>query len=161
MATRELPLGSTLVIGYGNPGRQDDGLGPACARRIAAFELPGVRAEANYQLTMEDALTVAGFASTVFVDAALHGEAPFFVAPVRPDEGCAIGSHSLSPQAVVTLANTLYNVSTDAYVIGIRGYAFGEFEETLSPGAEANLDLTVAYLEDWLRRDRTLQVSFA
>ncbi len=141
------------MIGYGNPGRQDDGLGPACARRVAALALPGVRAETGYQLTVEDALTLTEFDRAVFVDAALHGDAPFFVAPVRPDEGCAVGSHSLSPEAVVTLANTLYAAEIDAYVIGIRGYRFGEFEEALSPGAMANLDHAVAYIKEWLRRD--------
>jgi hydrogenase maturation protease len=140
----------TLVLGYGNPGRQDDGLGPACAGRIAALALPGVRVEINYQLTVEDALTLGAFARVMFVDAVVDGEAPFAVAPVRPDERCTIGSHSLSPQAVVTLAHTLYGTQIDARVIGIRGYAFDEFEEALSASAKRNLDQAVAFLQSWL-----------
>ena len=30
------------LIGYGNPGRCDDGLGPAFAARVAAQNLPGI-----------------------------------------------------------------------------------------------------------------------
>ena len=41
-----------LVIGYGNPGRLDDGLGPAFAERIQAMELPSVTVESNTSLTL-------------------------------------------------------------------------------------------------------------
>ena len=47
-----------LLIGYGNPGRRDDGLGPALAGAIAAADLPGVEVESGYQLLPEDALAV-------------------------------------------------------------------------------------------------------
>lgn len=42
-----------LLIGYGNPGRGDDGLGPALAAAIEAMELPGVTVEADYQLMVD------------------------------------------------------------------------------------------------------------
>ena len=44
-----------LLLGFGNPGRQDDGLGPALVQAIEEMEIPGVRAEADYQLNIEDA----------------------------------------------------------------------------------------------------------
>ena len=31
-----------LVIGYGNPGRLDDGLGPALAEAVEKLDLPGL-----------------------------------------------------------------------------------------------------------------------
>ena len=49
-----------LVIGYGNPGRLDDGLGPAVASAMEEFNLPGVSVDSNYQLTVEDAASAAG-----------------------------------------------------------------------------------------------------
>jgi DNA-binding response OmpR family regulator len=45
-----------LVIGYGNPGRLDDGLGPALAETLQRLDLPGVTVDADYQLTAEDGL---------------------------------------------------------------------------------------------------------
>ena len=44
-----------LVIGYGNPGRQDDGLGAAVIERLEALGLEGVTVDADYQLNIEDA----------------------------------------------------------------------------------------------------------
>ena len=43
----------TLVIGYGNPGRRDDGLGPSFADILAAEGIPGVDVDSDYQLTVE------------------------------------------------------------------------------------------------------------
>src|SRR5450432_1649313 len=48
-----------LVIGYGNPGREDDGLGPAAAAEIERLGRPGVSVRGNYQLVLEDAADVA------------------------------------------------------------------------------------------------------
>ena len=58
-----------LLIGYGNPGRLDDGLGPAFAKAVEALHTPGVTVEANYQLAVEDAHAVAQHEIVVFADA--------------------------------------------------------------------------------------------
>ena len=54
-----------LLIGYGNPGRGDDGLGPELARRVAQRRLPGLTVEIDYQLTVDHALQVAGVDAVV------------------------------------------------------------------------------------------------
>ena len=46
------PTRRILVIGYGNPGRRDDGLGPALAARLEALALPGVTVESDFQLAI-------------------------------------------------------------------------------------------------------------
>ena len=48
-----------LVLGYGNPGREDDGLGPAFAAEIGQLGRQNVTIVNNYQLMIEDALAVA------------------------------------------------------------------------------------------------------
>jgi Ni,Fe-hydrogenase maturation factor len=53
------PLPKILFIGYGNPGRLDDGLGPALAARIDALSLKGMTVEADYQLAVENAFDVS------------------------------------------------------------------------------------------------------
>ena len=67
-----------LLFGYGNPGRLDDGLGPALAQAVAEWELPEVTVDCDYQLMVEDSATVAGHESVIFADASLTGREPFF-----------------------------------------------------------------------------------
>jgi len=116
----------TLLIGYGNPGRGDDGLGPAFARRIAALGLPGLTVEIDYQLTVDHALMISGAERVVFADAALDAEAPFYFRPVDPAAGGSLGSHSVSPDDAVALARLLFGAAPEGFVLGLRGAAFGE-----------------------------------
>ena len=71
-----------LVLGYGNPGRQDDGLGPAAAAEIGKLDWPGVTACDNYQLVIEDAVEIAEHDVVWFVDAARSGAEPYEVRPL-------------------------------------------------------------------------------
>jgi hydrogenase maturation protease len=134
-----------LVIGYGNPGRGDDGLGPAAAEAIEQLGIPGVRTSANYQLAIEDASDAAACASVIFVDASRSAMAPFSVEPVAASDDVTCFSHVLPPAAVVGLCRRVYGHSPDARAIGIRGYAF-DFAEELTPGARANLAQALAYI---------------
>jgi len=135
-----------LVIGYGNPGRQDDGLGPALAELLEAQELPGVTVQSDYQLTVEDAVTVAEHDVVVFVDASVTGEAPFDFTPVTPTHTVSFSSHSVTPSMVLGLAHALFAAETRGYVLGIRGYQFDTFGESLSPRAQTNLDAALRAL---------------
>lgn len=144
---------TVLVIGYGNPGRLDDGLGPALAEALAALELPGVTVEANYQLTVEDAAAVAEHDVVVFADASVNGPEPYSFQPVEPKRNVSFSSHSLAPPAVLALAHELFGSATRGYVLGIRGYRFNEFAEALSPGARGNLRAAMRFLESLLRDD--------
>jgi hydrogenase maturation protease len=142
-----------LLIGYGNPGRLDDGLGPALAEAVAALAIPAVTVEADYQLAVEDAATVAAHEVVVFADAAVSGPEPFAFGSVQPAaEGCVgFSSHSVEPAAVLALARDLFGARTRGYALGIRGYRFNEFGERLSEQAEANLAAAVRFLVPVLR----------
>lgn len=143
-----------LLIGYGNPGRGDDGLGPAFAERIERAGLAGVAVMVDYQLTVEHAFDVAGAGQVVFADALIGGEGPFRFAPAHPVTDADITSHSLSPEAVLTLARALYDAEPEAHVIGISGQAFGEVREGLSDPAQGNLDRAVDFFLDWAKARR-------
>ncbi|MBZ0090172.1 MAG: hydrogenase maturation protease, partial [Thermoanaerobaculia bacterium] len=75
----------TLVLAWGNPGRRDDGLGPAVAAALEALALPGVAVETGYQLEVEDAAELARYGRVLFVDADRAGEAPFQVRRLEPE----------------------------------------------------------------------------
>lgn len=143
-----------LVIGYGNPGRLDDGLGPALAARLEQLGLPNVSVDADYQLTVEDAASIAEHDVVIFADASVSGREPFFLDVVVPVEGdLSFSSHSLEPGAAVGMAHALFGAKTRAYALGIRGYEFNEFGEWLSERASSNLDAAIAFLEGALEHD--------
>ena len=73
-----------LILGYGNPGRQDDGLGPAIAEAVAAWELPNVMTDDPYQLNIEDAAALAEHDLVVFVDASVDAPAPYSLTRIAP-----------------------------------------------------------------------------
>jgi hydrogenase maturation protease len=139
-----------LVIGYGNPGRQDDGLGPAAALRIGSLGWPNLKAFDGYQLNIEDALDVAAHDVVWFVDAAKSGEAPYEVRGVAPSATVEFTSHILRPEAVLAIAREYCGASPKAFLLAIRGYAF-EFVEALTPAADDNLRAAVAMLSERIR----------
>ncbi len=50
-----------LVLGYGNPGRCDNGLGPALAARLETLHPPGVTAGSDCQLCVKHAEQVSHY----------------------------------------------------------------------------------------------------
>lgn len=141
-----------LLIGYGNQGRGDDGLGPAFAERIARKNLPMLMVDADYQLTVDHALAIAGVDCVVFADAMIGAAEPFRFERLQAGEVGDIASHSLMPAAVLMLAQTLYGHRPDAYVLGISGSVFGDVREGLSEVALRNLERAEAYFLTWYRQ---------
>ncbi len=141
-----------LVIGYGNPGRLDDGLGPAAADRVAAASLPGVTVDSDYQLQIEDAAAIAEHDVVIFVDAAVEGPAPFFFQRVEPKADLSFTSHSVSQPALLAMARDHFGAEVRGYALGIRGEDFDAFGERLSERARDHLNAAVPFLLSALRR---------
>ncbi len=135
-----------LVLGYGNPGRLDDGLGPALVEQLVTAGLQDVTLDSDYQLTVEDAAAVAEHEVVIFVDAAATGAEPFSFTRVEPREEISFSTHSVSPAAVLGLAQYCFKAKVPGYALGIRGYEFDGFGEGLSEGARGNLRLALAFL---------------
>lgn len=148
-----------LVIGYGNPGRLDDGLGPALAGRIEGLGIPGVTVDADYQLLVEDAAQVAEHDIVVFADADTSCAPPFYFKQLTPVPALSFSSHSVRPEALLALAHDLFGAKTRGYVLGIRGQEFNEFGERLSDDATAHLEAAVAFLERALREQDFSEVN--
>lgn len=143
-----------LVIGYGNPGRQDDGLGPAMVAALEEETPAGVTVDADYQLTVEDAAAAAEHDVVVFADAAVKGREPFFFRAVSPEQEVSFSTHSCSPGAVLSLAEQGFGRRPRGYALGVRGYCFDEFGESLSREAQANLDAAIRFLREVLTTGR-------
>lgn len=153
--------GATLLIGFGNPGRGDDGLGPTFAGRIVARGLPGLTVDIDYQLTVEHALPIAGAATVVFADAAMDATEPFYFRPLAGDVPAGLGSHSVTPEAALSLARILFGAAPRGFVLGLRGASFGEMAEGLSAIALQSLDLAEAFFLRWHAEERAADTRLA
>ena len=141
-----------LLIGYGNPLRQDDGLGWRIAMAIEALDLPGLQVLAAQQLTLELAAPIALAEAVVFVDAT-YGIATLALKPLHhnpqaPDPGPQTWSHQLTPQALLMLAGELYGHQPAALQLLVPAQWDGH-GEGFSPCAAAALPTAMALLVAW------------
>jgi hydrogenase maturation protease len=148
-----------LVIGYGNPGRCDDGLGPAFAARLEALHLPGVTVESDYQLSIEHAHLAAQHDIVVFADAAadVGGESPFYLRRVQPAPEDCYSSHRVSPQAVLRLAAQCFGAHPSGWVLGIRPTDLESFAEGLTLAAAVNLSAALTAFCEAVKLGRLAQ----
>jgi hydrogenase maturation protease len=137
-----------LVFGYGNPGRLDDGLGPAFAAKLEEMSLDGVTVDSNYQLTVEDADQIKDYDVVFFVDASVDCKEPFELSDVTPESTMHFSSHFFTAGDVLGLAQELFQAKTKAHVLAIRGYEFNEFGEWLSEKAQNNLEKAVEFFRE-------------
>jgi hydrogenase maturation protease len=133
-----------LIYAYGNPGRQDDGLGNRFVEEfgkwIRSQDIEGIELESNYQLNIEDSLIIAGKDIVIFVDASNEDIEDIHFSPVEPSEGRSeFTTHAASPSFVLALCIQLYDKHPKTYLLQIRGYEW-EFKEGISEKAEKNLE---------------------
>ena len=145
---------SILLYGYGNPGRQDDGLGVALVERLEAWaaveKIPGLAFDANYQLNAEDSLAIAGHDCVVFADATGAGPGPFAFRRLAPHPTITLSTHAMAPESVLALCAELYSAQPPTWLLTIRGYAW-EPAAAMTPAALANLAAALSFLKEWLR----------
>ena len=135
-----------LVIGYGNPGRSDDGLGPALAERLEAMEIPGVTVEADYLLSIEHAAMAAEHDVVVFADADAACPELFYLRPVAARHVEEFTSHSVLPEEILHIAQSCFGASPKGYILGMRAPVLEPFSEGLSPSAREGLDAALECL---------------
>jgi hydrogenase maturation protease len=139
-----------LLYGYGNPGRQDDGLGVAFVSRIEEWVkgsgLGGFEFENNYQLNIEDAEAIAEKDLVVFADASEEGIEDFCISKVDESAKVAFTTHAASPGYIVKLCKDLFNKEPLVLLLHLKGYEW-EFQEGFSEGAEKNLEDALEYMK--------------
>lgn len=137
-----------LVIGYGNPLREDDGFG---LHAVEALRAAGVPAELLHvqQLTPELAQRIGQADRVVFLDAR-QGEDPgqLHCESVTPAAPASVGSHSLGPGALLAYAARLYGAPPPAVLLSVSGQRFGLGRE-LSPCVRAALPEVVRRVAQW------------
>ena len=145
----------TLVIGWGNDLRGDDGAGRAVARAVAAWQRDDICVLETHQLTPELAWPVAKAEQVIFVDAEIVSDASSVrLAPLTADNAPPAAwqtAHVGSPQAVLDLARTLYGATPQAWCIAVpvEQCALGE---ALSPGTAQAVAEAVQLIKEWLAK---------
>ena len=139
----------TLIIGYGNADRQDDGVGWHILKNIAERlgksvpVDPGEVIEVNtdlvdllfeLQIVPEMSELISHYERVCFVDAHtsdipepiswMELEAAYEKSPL---------THHMSPKTVLSIAATVYDNHPEAVLLSVRGYSF-QFERALSQG---------------------------
>lgn len=132
----------TLVIGYGNDLRSDDGAGRVVADRIEALGLPGVEVRSLSQLTPELSLEIAGTDRVVFVDASVEASETTMV-PIEAEaaEGSA-WTHYTTPASLLAMTGAVGAVPELAYAVAIPAEDIGLGTE-LSPRAAAGVEKAI------------------
>ncbi len=137
----------SLVIGYGNDLRSDDGAGRVVADRISELQLPGVAVRSVLQLTPELALEIAEVDTVVFVDASVE-VSETTATPVLPDaERNSPMSHYSTPESLLAMTATVGTPPSNAVAISIPVTDIGLGME-LTPMTAIGVDQAVAMVTD-------------
>ncbi|MDW8104757.1 MAG: hydrogenase maturation protease [Armatimonadota bacterium] len=150
---------SILVIGYGNPLRQDDGFGYRVAELLQEASLEGVQALACHQLTPELAEPLSRCVVALFVDAREGepvGQLEWETVTADPSAQMLF-AHSLTPANLLALAQTLYgSAPARAYLLTVRSVHFAH-AEGLSPAVEKAVKQAVAQIKHL--RENTISIA--
>lgn len=142
------PLNSTLVIGFGNALRGDDGAGIRAATLVAE-QSPSLRVIATQQLTPDLADDIASAAQLVFVDAyaAPDAGAGLRVERVFGDgaDGGSVAAHQASPAVLLQLTKAIFGTVPETWVVGIPAYSFA-VGEVISPETLQSIDEAAALI---------------
>lgn len=135
---------SSLVLGIGNAGRQDDGLGWAYVdgleARLSTRSGPKPRLRHAYQLNLEDADLIHRYRRVLFVDATRDSAVTTFTV-TRPQAkmDLTFTSHAISVSAILATARQCFDDVPEAYLLAIRGHQW-ELGQGLSDAALHNLE---------------------
>lgn len=139
----DVGVSSTLVLGYGNPLRRDDGVGPEVARRVAALDWPGLQVIEAHQLLPEHAEPLSRVDRAVFVDASIDESLEAVrVSEVVPSADPSLAPHASDPESLLALASLLFERAPDAWLVEIPASDLG-IGEGLSEATQEACELAM------------------
>lgn len=151
-------LQEILIYGYGNPGKQDDGLGILLSEKIDAWikeaNISFVKVDYNYQLNIEDTVEIAEKDMVIFVDASKEEINDYCLTKVKPSDRPEFTTHKVSPSYLLNLCKVFYNKSPDVYLLHIKGYKW-EFMEEITEKAKKNLKKAYDFLIDFIIKNNS------
>ena len=153
-----------MLIGYGNPDRQDDGVAWHILQAYAC--LLGLEAPLTFedefpandrldfafylQLTPEMAEDISAYERVCFVDAHT-GNIPDQVRLVKVESEFQRSpfTHHLTAQSLLAMCETIYGKQPQTALLSVHGYQFG-FARDLSNECKLLVPEAIRLLENWL-----------
>ena len=123
-----------LIVGYGNPYRQDDSIGHMIARAVKKWAEDEKKEFLNvitsYQLELEMVEDVAAHERVFFIDAhtADYSEDLVFE-KVEPKESKGFTTHVFGPGDLAALSKKFYNKIPEIFILSVPGYKFDMGED--------------------------------
>lgn len=160
-----------LVIGYGNPDRQDDGVAWHILRALTTRlgldsprsyeerfpEHDQIDFDFQLQLTPEMAEDIHAYEYVCFADAHAGAiEEPVRLINIESEFQASPLTHHLTPQSLIAICETLYGKKPEAALLSVRGYHFG-LSRQLSEETAALLPQAVELIWDWLKARKILE----
>ena len=155
------PPSRTLVIGFGNKDRADDGVAfcvvNALRRRLGQETLSddnsgmdelGAEVDSIFlvQLTPELMDVLVDYRQVIFVDAHVYEAMDnLYCAPVTPQYAASTFTHHMTPAMLLALLKLLHHPEPVGHLVSIRGYDF-DFHRELSPDTRALVEPAVDYI---------------
>ena len=154
-------MSRTLVIGFGNIDRADDGIAyyiiNALRQRLdqeilgedeTGLEELGREVDSIFlgQLVPELMDVFTNYQQVIFVDAHVYDNVEnLYCAPVLPDYSATTFTHHITPALLLAFFKTLYHQEPTAHLVSIRGYDF-DFHRDLSADTIALVEPAVDYI---------------
>lgn len=124
-----------LIIGFGNPLRGDDGVGPIVAHRFAGRH-PDVECLTTLQLHPEHADAMRGHETVVFIDASVAKTEVGIMPIVAQESDHWTAGHSGTPAALSALCSSMYpDPPGRVFLLEIPAHSL-DFGQRLSPAAQ-------------------------
>ncbi len=144
----------SLIVGYGNSLRSDDGIGIEVARIVAGWHLPEVRSLSLHQLTPELAADLAQVDLAIFVDACqTFGADTVKLDSLKPLDTIEIRSHFSVPTAILSLTQAIYGKCPQAWWLIVPGINF-QLGERLSSVGEKGVSQAVIQIRNLISENK-------
>jgi hydrogenase maturation protease len=157
----------TLIVGYGNPDRQDDGVAWHILLKLSAVldrPVPDDWDEGMFpagkspdllfvlQLTPDLAELFASYKRICFIDAHT-GAVPeeLHITEIKPLYQKSTFTHHMTAETCLALTQAIYGKYPEAILFSIRGYEF-EFSHDLSFLTKTLVQQAVSRILNWLER---------
>lgn len=136
----------TLVIGYGNSLRSDDGIGQKTAIALSQMKLKDLTAMAVHQLTPELVEKIREFEQIIFLDAEVNSDRiKVKEIEINTVESKQKWTHYFNPESLINLTNYLYQKIPKTWLITIPINNI-ELGEEISKEVEEEADKVIQYL---------------
>lgn len=151
-----------LIYGYGNPGRQDDGLGNLFVELTEKWAkdegLTNLCFDSNYQLNIEDAANIAAYDIVIFVDASLETIEDFVLTEIVPSPKVEFSMHAVSAAFVVKLCNDIYEKTPKSFLLHLKGYEW-DFKTGITPKALDNLNRAFEFMKPLIKSPEKIEIA--